>query len=79
MVLFLNFVIAIMTSTFAYYESKKLGLFYEVIVGTFNTLDYDDRYGYAVCAQPPFNILLLPLIPFIFNPQSDEELKKLNE
>ncbi len=33
MVLFLNLIIAILSSTFAYYEDKQLGLYYEVIVG----------------------------------------------
>lgn len=32
-VLILNFVIAILSSTYAFYEDKKLGLYYEVIVG----------------------------------------------
>ena len=32
-VLILNFVIAILSSTYAFYEDKKLGLYYEVLVG----------------------------------------------
>jgi len=50
MVLFLNFVIAILSSTFAYYETKKLGLYYEVIVGLFPSMEFDERYGAVVCA-----------------------------
>jgi len=50
MVLFLNFVIAILSATFAYYENKQLGLYYEVIVGLFPSMEYDDRYGAVVCA-----------------------------
>mmetsp|Transcript_27175 Transcript_27175/g.41348 ORF Transcript_27175/g.41348 Transcript_27175/m.41348 type:complete len:138 (-) Transcript_27175:1023-1436(-) len=49
-VLFLNFVIAILSSTFAYYEDKRLGLYYEVIVAMFPSLDYDERYGAVACA-----------------------------
>jgi len=49
-VLFLNFVIAILSSTFAYYEDKRLGLYYEVLVAKFPQMDYDDRYGAVVCA-----------------------------
>lgn len=60
MVLFLNFVIAIMSSTFAYYETKQLGLYYEVLISNFPAMEYDDRYGALACAQPPFNLMILP-------------------
>ena len=60
MVLLLNFVIAILSNTFAVYESKKLGLYYEVIVGAFPTMEYDDNYGNIVCATPPFNLMIVP-------------------
>jgi hypothetical protein len=59
-VLFLNFVIAILSSTFAYYEDKQLGLYYEVIVALFPSMEFDDRFGAVVCAQPPFNLFILP-------------------
>ena len=59
-VLFLNFVIAILSSTFAYYEDKQVGLYYEVLVALFPAMEYDERYGAVVCAQPPFNLMILP-------------------
>ena len=37
-ILILNFVIAILSSTYAFYEDKKLGLYYEVLVGQFPIL-----------------------------------------
>ena len=66
-VLFLNFVIAILSSTFASYEDKSTGLYYEVLVALFPKMDYDEDYGYIVCAQLPFSILILPFqwIPFL--------------
>jgi hypothetical protein len=60
MVLFLNFVIAILSSTFAYYDNKRLGLYYEVIVALFPAMEYDEKYGAVVCAQPPLNLLIFP-------------------
>lgn len=60
MVLFMNFVIAILSQTYSYYEDKKLGLFYEVVIGQFPTLEFEPLYGANVCAQPPFNLLILP-------------------
>ena len=50
MVLFLNFVIAILSSTFAYYENKQLGLYYEVIIALFPSMEYDEKYGAVVCS-----------------------------
>ena len=60
MVLLLNLVIAILSSIYAFYEDKKLGLYYEVLVGKFSTMEYDDKYGAAACAQPPLNAMILP-------------------
>jgi hypothetical protein len=60
MVLFLNFVIAILSSTFAYYDNKQLGLYYEVIVALFPGMEYDEKFGALVCAQPPLNLLIFP-------------------
>jgi len=59
-VLLLNYVIAVLSSTFAKYETKQLGLYYEVIVATFPSMNYDERYGSVVCAVPPLNVLVAP-------------------
>ena len=50
LVLLLNLVIAILSSTYAYYEDKKLGLYYEVLVAKFSIMEYDDNYGVVACA-----------------------------
>jgi hypothetical protein len=50
LVLILNLVIALLSSIFAYYESKTLGLYYEVIVALFPSMEYDEKYGSIVCA-----------------------------
>ena len=50
MVLLLNLIIAILSSTYAYYEDKKIGLYYEVLVGKFTSMDYDEAFGAAACA-----------------------------
>ena len=58
MILLLNFVIAILSSTFASYEDKSLGLYYEVVIKKFSQLKYDDQYGYIACGAPPCNIIV---------------------
>lgn len=50
LLLFFNLVIAILTSVFAYYQDKQLGLYYEVIVGLFPSMQYDNQWGAIVCA-----------------------------
>lgn len=60
MVLLLNLVIAILSTIYAFYEDKSRGLYYEVLVGKFSTMEYDHMYGAAACAQPPLNLMILP-------------------
>lgn len=50
MVLLLNLIIAILSSTYALYEDKKIGLYYEVLVGKFTAMEFDERFGAAACA-----------------------------
>lgn len=50
MVLLLNFVIAILSATQSKFQDKQLGLYYEVIVAKFPSMEWDEKYGAAVCA-----------------------------
>ena len=72
-VLLLNFVIAILSATFARFEDKQVGLFYEVIVAKFPAMEYDKRYGAVVCAQPPLNIMIFPFQWVTMFPIFEEE------
>jgi len=78
LVLFLNFVIAILSSTYAHYEDKKLGLYYEVIVAQFPAMEFDDKFGFIPCAQPPLNLMIAPFELLTIFPFSDEFLKSYN-
>ena len=77
-VLFLNLVIAILSSTYALYEDKKLGLYYEVIVAQFPAMEFDDKFGFIPCAQPPLNLMIAPFELLTIFPFSDEFLIKYN-
>lgn len=80
MVLLLNLIIAILSSTYAFYEDKKIGLFYEVLVSKFNVMEFDERYGSCACAQPPMNLMIFPLQwVVIFRCFSDNFLRMYNE
>lgn len=82
MILLLNFVIAILSSTFASYEDKGLGLYYEAVIKKFANLKYDDQYGYIACGAPPSNIIVFVMFwvqVSFFNGSSPELRKKFNE
>lgn len=64
-ILMLNFVIAILSATFARYDDIKLGLYYNVLNELFPSMSWDNEYGGLICgSKPPFNIIVLPFIPF---------------
>lgn len=65
-VLLFNFVIAILSSTFAFYDKMKLGLYYNVLNSMFAEYEWDDHYGALICVKPPLPtyVLLMPLLPF---------------
>ena len=50
-VLMLNFVIAILSSTYKNYESIQVGLYYNVLIELFAKLSWDDEWGALVCSQ----------------------------
>lgn len=79
MVLMLNLIIAILSSTYAFYEDKKTGLYYEVLISKLAELEFDERYGAAACAKPPINLMIAPLQwILIFECFSDEFLLYYN-
>lgn len=79
LILLLNLIIAILSSTYAFFEDKKIGLYYEVLVGKFAVMEYDERYGASACAQPPMNLMIFPLQWIVIFPcWSDEFLRKYN-
>lgn len=61
MVLFMNFLIAILSSVFSRYENQKQGLYYEVLVSKLNRYQFDDKYGSIACAILPMSILVYPM------------------
>jgi hypothetical protein len=72
-VLMLNFVIAILSSTFNKYENIKIGLYYNVLIELFDKLSWDDKFGCLICAQQPLNILLSFFSPLMVIFSNDEE------
>lgn len=79
LILLLNLIIAILSTTYAFFEDKMTGLYYEVIVNKFATMEYDSKYGAAACATSPLNLMIFPLQwILIFDWFSDEFLISYN-
>lgn len=60
LVLFLNFLIAILSAVFTKYENSKTGLYYEVLVAKMPRYIFDPKYGSIVCASPFINVFVWP-------------------
>ena len=48
MVLMLNFVIAIMSSTFGDFEKVQVGLYMSTLIDVFPFMEWDDKFGSLV-------------------------------
>jgi hypothetical protein len=77
MVLLLNFVIAILSSTFARHDGIKLGLYYNVINQLFPVMEYNNKFGALVCMRPPLPLyaFVIPFLPFYLSvgPKMNQE------
>lgn len=50
LILMLNFVIAILSSTYQNFEHIQSGLYYNVLIQVFPAMGWDDNFGCLVCA-----------------------------
>lgn len=68
MILLLNFVIAILGTTYGVFDEIKTGLYYNTLNQMSALVEWDDNYGTLFCLRPPLItwVLLLPLSPFFF-------------
>lgn len=65
LVLMLNLLIAILSSTYAQLEDKKLVLYINEILKLRSTLEYDKRCSSLVSTFPPWNVITLLFMPFL--------------
>ena len=64
-ILLLNFLIAILSSTYSGLNKVKNGLYMRRIIQMRQRYQYDKYYSSIVFAPTPFNLLLLPVLPFV--------------
>ena len=63
-ILALNLLIAILTNTFQELSVRTNILFLSEILKLRTILEYDEDYGALVSTFPPWNVFVLPSIPF---------------
>lgn len=64
LVLLLNLIIAILSNTFAIFEPRSLALYYDGVIDNIAMYKYSKAFGALICGSPPFNLLMLPVLPF---------------
>ena len=79
LIVVLNLLIGILTSVFNNYEDLGTGLFLSKILSTREQLENDEYYGAFVTAIVPFNIIVIPLIPFGLFMKKSEKLISMNK
>ena len=63
-VVFVNLMVALLTNTHSYYSTITKGLYSNIINRTANTFKHDSYYSGLISATPPFNFLMIFLLPF---------------
>lgn len=76
-ILILNLLIAILSSTYAMLESKKLVLYINEILTLRNSLEYERNCSSLISTFPPFNFVALLLCPFIILARKPRRLNEV--
>lgn len=79
LILMLNLIIAILTNVSNTYENLSTGLFLSKILSTREQLESDEYYGAFISAATPFNIFIIPFIPFAIFMQKSDKLIVFNK
>lgn len=63
-ILILNLIIAILSNTYAMFDTKSIGLYLSKILNSRDEFDYDKNYGAFLLSMTPLNVVVLPAVPF---------------
>ncbi|CDW83264.1 transient receptor potential cation subfamily member 4 [Stylonychia lemnae] len=78
LVMLLNLMIAILSTTFSNLHSLQLALYYDEIIEAIPQYKYDKVYGSLICAIPPTNILMFPFTLIYFCITDKDKLTRIN-
>ena len=78
-ILLLNFVIAMLASTYSELTSQSLGLYYDGVIARIPVYEDDLKYGGLIIATPPFNAIAILLAPYFYCVKDEQRLIAVNE
>jgi len=64
LVLLLNLIIAILSNTYTIFAPRSLALYYDGVIDNIAMYKYSKAFGALICGSPPFNLTMLPFLPF---------------
>lgn len=73
-----NLVIAVLSETYSRLNKQKLGLYYDGVIEVIPAYKYKKFYGALIAGCPPFNLLVLPFLPYFMFSESQKRLRYLN-
>jgi len=78
MIMFVNLMIAVLSETYQRLSIQKLGLYYDGVIEVIPAYKYKKFYGSLIAACPPFNLLVLPFLPFFAFAKNKRTIRRLN-
>ena len=78
MIMFVNLMVGIFSETYQRLAKQKLGLYYDGVIEVIPAYKYKKFYGALIAACPPFNLLVLPFLPFFWIARSKHTIRRLN-
>lgn len=78
MLLLLNLVIAIMSTTYAEFAEVKLGLYLQGIIEAIPSYKNNKQYGGLIVMTPPLNLIAYLLLPFYHCIKDKQKLRNFN-
>lgn len=77
MIMFVNLMVGIFSETYQRLAKQKLGLYYDGVIEVIPAYKYKKFYGALIAACPPFNLLVLPFLPFFWL-ANKQKIRRLN-
>ena len=79
LLLLVNLIIAIMSSTYQRLSDVKIGLYSQEILEAMPSYKNNKYYGGLICMIPPINMLAYVLLPFYLGIKNKAKLEKFNK
>ena len=73
----LNFLIAILSTTYSMLNDVKNGLYMRKVIQYRQRYNYDSSYSAIVFAPVPLNIIMIPFLPILFLTKNENKVNEV--